>query len=277
MSYHKCCIHKLVTLHFSNINRSTKSMSRGEQTSKFSVVSRRSCSTFAIKESALVIPSEAWWMEGALTPYSSVFFWLPLHVIKSGLPQIDSSGDSVPSLPRREMLWSLFLADVVSILRDVEGLYFGVGSPRFSINTLPPGSVCNFLYIWDPILGVILAPRGSWWEAGPNDDRQEHELRFTAHQTLSSPVLSLPRGGHKSKQRLNSRSAKKKKKKHSCITFLLPTLYHTIASCLRSSPSTLDSLYYFSLDYFLGWGTVQFLPLVLYLAHALLHFLSSLV
>jgi hypothetical protein len=47
------------------------------------------------------------------------------------------------------------------------------------------------------------------WGARPNDDRQKHELRFTARHMLSSPVVSFPRGRHKSKQRLNSRSAKK--------------------------------------------------------------------
>jgi hypothetical protein len=73
-----------------------------------SSVSRKTCITFAVKENALVIPLEGWRMEGALTLYSPVSFWLPLRNIKSGLPQIDSSGNWVPSLSRREILRSRF-------------------------------------------------------------------------------------------------------------------------------------------------------------------------
>jgi len=41
-----------------------------------------------------------------------------------------------------------------------------------------------------------------------NEDRQEHELRFTGRHALSDGLISLPRGRPKSKQRLNSQNAR---------------------------------------------------------------------
>jgi hypothetical protein len=41
-----------------------------------------------------------------------------------------------------------------------------------------------------------------------NEDRQEHELRFTGRQALSVGLISLSRGRPKSKQRLNSQNAR---------------------------------------------------------------------
>jgi hypothetical protein len=82
----------------------------------------------------------------------------------------------------------------VSILRVVGGLQFGVGSLRISINPLPPSAISNFLYIEDPKLRMIFAPPPP--PQGPmgvrtNEDRQEHELRFTARQRVSALLLSL--------------------------------------------------------------------------------------
>jgi hypothetical protein len=69
-------------------------------------------------------------------------------------------------------------------------------------------------------------PREGCWEARgrTNDEGQQHDLQFTARQTLSALLASLPRGRHKAKQRFNSQSAKKR----FFIAPVLPFIYYII-------------------------------------------------